>query len=307
MVRLLLDATGLAMTLAPSVLTLLALILLLVAIYRKTRVPPPGPEGYSYLEHAEEARKRLIRVLAHFGIWFTLLLTVRTTRVVIDGQSWPAFGFNVYDNIAAQIYHGVASRTVPEGVQIIVAKPTEAVAAQMGIAFLLAFILTLPALLLETWAFFEPALKPIERRATLIGLPFAVALFLAGCAFAFVYVVPLLLGVLYDFSAPIGAVSFLSASSLVGTVTMLLLVFGLAFQLPLVMAGSSAIGLVQPRTYTRYWRHAVVTIFILAAFITDPTIISQLLVAACLLSLYGIGLALSFAVARPRTADSKPT
>jgi sec-independent protein translocase protein TatC len=177
------------------------------------------------------------------------------------------------------------------------------VAAQIQVAFLLGFLLAFPALVYEAWAFFSPALEPRERRALGRSLPIAGLLFVTGATFAYVYIVPTLFRVLYAFAGPIEAAQYLTAGALVGTLATFALLFGLAFELPLVMVLLVRLRVVSPSAYLRKWRHVTVAIFVLAALVTDPTVVSQILVAALLLALYWSGVLLSF-LARPITAPA---
>lgn len=262
--------------------------------YRLLRIPTSDAAEMTYLEHAEEARRRILRGAFALAFWTTFFITFRLQPFPVGRYELAYPHPDIYGNAAAQAFRWVAQTTVPDGVTLIVARSTEAVAAQLAVAFFLALLVSLPMLFYEVWGFFAPAMTATERRVTLAALPVSVLLFLTGAAFAFAYVVPLLLDVLYRFADPLDAVQFLNAGNLVSTVAAMLTIFGLAFQLPLAMTGLSALGIVRPETFRAKWRHAIVIALIAGALITDPSIVTQTIVASCLIALYFLGLAAAY-------------
>jgi sec-independent protein translocase protein TatC len=285
---------------------LLSLVILLLAVglitwllYRRLGPVLPQGESVPFLEHVEELRARLIRMLLIWLMWTTVFLSFRAAPLPMGNLRLGAPVPSLFNNVAAQVYSGLARAVVPDGVQVIVASPTEAISAQLLIALSLALVVSAPLLLFEIWAFAAPALRARERVLLARTLPIAFALFGVGAAFAFWMIVPLLLAVLYGFAEPLGAIAFLSATALVGTVAITCALAGVAFELPLVMVGLVRLGLVAPSTYLRRWRHATLVIFILAALGPDPTLTSQLVLGGLLLVLYFGGVAASFAFVRP--------
>lgn len=287
-----------------SLCALLALVALLVwALYVRTDYVMPIRAHMTFFQHAREFAARLKRVLALYVFWTAAFLMLRFEATTWRGFRFAAPVFDMFHNTAAGVYHAIAQDQLPDGVRVLVTTPTGGVAAHLQIALLLASLLTMPALLFEVWAFFGPGLQARERRALARALPAALALFLAGAAFAYVFIVPFMLRTLYAFAAPLDAATFVEADALVGTVTTFCALFGLAFQLPLVLVMLVRLGAVEPESYLRKWRHVTVGIFIVAAVVTDPTLVSQLLVAAVLLVLYWGGVAISY-MARPSTAPA---
>jgi sec-independent protein translocase protein TatC len=267
-------------------------------LYRRVGRPLSPDAEVSVLGHLEELRGRLLRVVLHLAAWMTMFLTLHVETTRWSGLSIPYPTFNIYDNVAAQVYRALADVVVPDGVQLLVASPTEAVAAQMQIAFVLAILVTIPFLIHELWGFLGPGLRAAEQRFMRRAFPAAILLFAVGASFGFLVIVPLLFDVLYAFAAPLGATTYLSVGSLVGTVTLLTLLFGVAFELPLAMIALVRVGLVHPDAYFRRWRAATITIFIVAALATDPTLLSQMIVGSILLGLYFGGAGASHLVHR---------
>lgn len=290
-------------------ITLLFLGLGIIAIaswllYRRLGRVGPSDVMMPFLEHAEELRVRLLRTGLVILLWMILFLSVRAVPFRLGPLRLAYPEPSIYDNIASQIYLAIVNIAVPPGVQIIVSTPTEAVGAQMQIALVLALCVALPFVLYEAWAFAAPALASRERRFVKLVLPAGLLLFFTGAAFGFLFVIPMIFRVLYAFAAPLGATSFLSAGALVGNVTTMCLLFGAAFELPLLMATAVRIGLTTTQAYVRKWRHATLGIFIVAAIASDPTLLSQLIIGGLLLVLFWSGVLASWLL-ESRAATSR--
>lgn len=260
------------------------------------RLGPARPrlDPMPYLEHLEELRLRILRSGILVILWSGLFFSTRFNAFWIGPLPLGHPAPSLYDTAAAQTYQWVAATTVPSGVQLLVSSPLEAVGAQMEVALLLGLFVSLPLVLYEAWAFFSPGLGSREQRFLRRAAPAAFLLFLAGAAFGMFFVVPTLFAILYGFAAPLGAVTFISVGTLVGTVTTLILLFGAAFELPLAMAALVRLGFVRPHAYLHKWRHATIAIFLVAALASDPTLASQLIIGTMLFALYWAGVLLGF-------------
>lgn len=292
---------------------LTALIVFLVgatlwALHRVHRgiAAPTARSSMPIMDHLAELRKRVMWVIGtlvggtvfFFGFGFKTLMW--------QGLSLPLPVPSLYNNAAAQTFAFIASRVVAPGVEVIVTNPFDAVLTQMGLAIGLAVLVTFPVLFYHIYAFLAPGLKPIERRAVLVAVPFVVVLFLLGGAFGLLFMMPFTIGILYSFAGTLSATAFLNVHDLVSLAVVMALVFGIAFQLPLVMGLTARLGLVSAHAYRSKWRHALLVIAIISALVTDPTVITQLIVAGVLSILYIVGLLLAYAVER-RQAATDPT
>ncbi len=255
----------------------------------KWRIKPSHVEQMPLLDHVEELRKRILVAL---GIWIVGTFLAFGARFEMrDG--WPLLLPAVQDNMAAQVFRRITDHLVPEGVQLIVTRPIDGFVAELYVAVMLGFALALPVMLWQLGRFVAPALNAAERRTMVYAFMPALWLFAGGVLFAWFLVLPLLLRTLYGYATELGAQPLLSISELVGFTTTMLMVFGVSFQTPLVMYVLSKTGVVASGTWMRYWRHAIVAIIIFSALVTDPTVISQAMVALPLIVLYfgGIGAA----------------
>jgi len=180
--------------------------------------------------------------------------------------------------------------------------PVEAFMVNMKLAGVAGLVLASPLLLREIWTFVSPALKAPERMGLLIVLSFGLLFFGAGVAFGYKVIVPLALEFLLRYNLDFHFLPQWTLQGYFGFVVNFLLIFGVIFELPLVLAGLVAAGIATPAFLIHKWRHAVIGIFILAAVIApsaDP--VTQTLVALPLVALYGLGILLSFIAYRKRT------
>lgn len=267
-----------------------AVLLLLAAltVWVLRRSPPGKTEAMTPLEHVEELRRRLLVALAAWLVTSTAAFSFRYTTTA---SGWPLLVPAVKDNLAAQAFRALSDHLVPDNVTLVVTRPLDAFMAELYLALGIGALVALPVILVQFGRYVGPALRDQEKRVLRNALLPALALFALGIAFAWLYVVPFILETLYGYSTALGAEPLLAVGDLVAFTVALLLTFGLAFQTPLVMHVLARTGLVRARTFLKGWRIAVVAILIFSAIVTDPTIVSQLLVAAPLIALYFLGIA----------------
>ena len=170
--------------------------------------------------------------------------------------------------------------------------PSEAVLVHLKVALFLGFSLGFPYFLWEAWRFVSAGLLPDEKKFFFIYFPFALLAFFAGLLFAFFIVLPLCLRFFLSFGSD-SLQPMISIGSYVSFMSGLVFSFGLTFELPVVILFLSHLGLVTPSFLMDQWRYIVVAIFVIAAVVTPPDVLSQMLLALPLLVLYGMSLFLS--------------
>jgi sec-independent protein translocase protein TatC len=178
---------------------------------------------------------------------------------------------------------------LPAGTSMIAVEIQETFFTAMKVAFFGGFIISLPVIFWQLWLFLAPGLYDHEKKLVVPFVFFATLMFLLGASFAYYIVVP----VGFDFLIAFGnsVVSVLpSIGKYVGFFTKLLIGFGIAFELPVITFFLAKIGLVNDQMLKDFFRYAVVLIFIVAAVLTPPDVISQVLMAAPLLILYGVSI-----------------
>ena len=156
------------------------------------------------------------------------------------------------------------------------------------------FILSFPYVAWEIWRFIKPALYQKEKK-NISGLVFFVSLlFFMGVCFAYFIIVPLTVNFLLTYNVMGDTVKNNPLiSSYFSTVLNLVLGTGVIFQMPIFIYFLAKVGLVSPKFLKRYRRHSIVIIMILAAIITPPDVVSQILVAIPLLILYEISIVIA--------------
>jgi sec-independent protein translocase protein TatC len=202
----------------------------------------------SFLEHLDELRKRLLHVVAYIGV-----------------------GFAASFYFAKPIYHFISLpiiKTLPQGTKLAYTNVTDPFTNYMKVAFIAGIFLTLPFTLYEVWKFIAPGLYRKEKRYVLPFMFSSIVLFLTGAAFCFYIVLPQAYGFLIqlgsDFMPVIKIDEYLDLTNL------MLLGFGLIFEMPVIVAFLSIFGLVSARFLWQKFRYAIVGIVVLAA-VLSPT------------------------------------
>ncbi len=219
----------------------------------------------NFIEHLSELRNRIIK-----SIIFIFICSV--------------FTYNYIDVLLAILVK-------PVGKLVFIA-PREAFIANIKIAFFAGLFLSSPFVLYQVWRFISVALKRNEKKYALIFGLLSFVLFILGCIFGYFIIVPIginfLLGFSSDFVTPMITIS--RYVSFVGTLTF---AFSLVFQLPLIILFLTKIGIVTPKFLSARRKEMLVFIFILAAVLTPPDVITQVLMALPLIVLYELGIVFS--------------
>ena len=254
---------------------------------------PEGVESHemSFFEHLEELRWRLIKAI--IGIALGMIVC----WVFIDWIMNQVLLTPVI-NVNAALPPGQP----PFHLQNL--KPFGQLFLYMQVAIIGGALLSLPNILYQIWAFIAPGLLPKERKHVRAIVFFSSFCFLAGVAFAYFVMLPASLG----FFATFGTTTIennIAINEYMNFIISVMLAAGVVFELPMVSWFLSRIGILTPKFMRRYRRHAVVTIFILAALLTpgtDP--VSQVLLAVPLMGLYEISILVSAWASRKHEESS---
>ena len=172
--------------------------------------------------------------------------------------------------------------------------PTQTFFAYLKVSFIAGLILTAPVWTYQLWAFIAAGLYRAERRVVYRYAPLCLGLFVGGLVFGYLVLIPFGLEYLLTFGDPAVVENWITLGEYLKLFTLLTLVLGLAFQLPVVMLGLVRLGIVQLDTLRRKRRIAILVIFVMAAILTPPDPITQLLLALPLLALFEFGLLLAW-------------
>ncbi len=228
----------------------------------------------SFLEHLEELR------------WTVIYIAIATVAGM--GLVWH-FSDRVIDLLSTDLERTVESAIGAGGnYRLHVFEVSEAFMTKVKISLLLGFLLALPFNVYKIWQFLSPGLLKDERKLLSPLIVLSTALFYAGVAFAYLIMVKLSVAFLFKLK-PATVDTTVRMGSYITFVTKFCLTFGLVFQVPLLLALLSLLGVVTPRQIRATWRYAIVVIVILSAFLTPPDVLSQLLMAGPVLLLYWLG------------------
>ena len=184
--------------------------------------------------------------------------------------------------------------------------PQELFLVYMNVALVGAVVVCFPVLAYQIYAFCSPGLSGKERGYISGSLVAGGLCFLVGVAFAYFISLPFMLRFLIQFTGEVDVSASISIQQYVSFLLTVFVIFGLVFELPVVSVLLTGLGLVRAEWLVKGRKVMIVLIFVLAAIITPPDIVSQVMVAVPMLGLYEISIALSRVVgkAKKRTAEA---
>jgi sec-independent protein translocase protein TatC len=236
----------------------------------------------SFLDHLDELRKRLVRIVTYLGVGFLI--------------SW---------YFSKPIYSFLAEPIRATGVQLVFTNPTDAFVMYMKVAFIGSVFLTIPLSLWEVWKFIAPGLYRNEKKYVVPFLVSSILLFFAGGAFCYIYVLPQA----YKFLINIGKdfLPMISITEYWDMTMMMLLGFGLIFEMPVIIAFLSLWGLITAGFLVRKFKYAIVIMVLLAAILSPTGDVFNLMIwTAPMIVLYvlSIGVAAMFGSRRKKRERS---
>ena len=169
---------------------------------------------------------------------------------------------------------------------------TDGLMIRLSLAFVVALVITIPVALWHVWEYVAPGLKKNERRFIFPILVLSPILFLVGAGFAFYVLLPFVFRFFIELneSAPVPSLMLPVARDYLSFSIGLLKVFGVAFQLPLVMVMLNRLGILSRSRVLKMRRYAIVLIVVMAAVLTPPDIVSQLLLALPMWALFEVSI-----------------
>ena len=236
-----------------------------------------------FLDHLEELRWRIIWALGALvvGLVAGFVIVVKYNLIRILQQP------------ITPLLHGR---------KLVITSPGDAFSITLSASLTVGIILASPVIIYQLWAFLSPALHRHERKVVIPVIGGAVALFVAGVALAYFFVLPMVLGFLLTFQAE-SFDNMITASGYFGMVLTLALTFGAAFELPILILALAALGLVTPAFLARFRPYAFVLTFVTSAIVTPGDILlASMALTAPLYLLYELSVILTRVVFRKRNA-----
>lgn len=241
--------------------------------------PLKPDEKVPFTEHLEELRTRLLIMLAAIAVGFVICYYISGWLVEFIRR--------------------------PLGRELIFIAPTEAFFINLKISFFGGLFLSAPIILFQVWRFVAPGLLEKEKRFTLPIVVSSTIFFLLGSLFAYYIILPIGTEFFLSFASQ-GLVPMISVGNYLSFSTKLILAFGVVFQLPVVVFFLSKLGILRSKTLRQNRRYAILIIFIVAAILTPPDVISQIMMAIPLLLLYEVGIWVARLMERGRSQAEEP-
>jgi len=243
----------------------------------------PGQFRMGLMDHLRELRRRLL---------VCLLL------ILAGAVGSYSFSARLFELLCAPFYAAFP------GSPLIGTAPAEAWMLKIKVSIFSGIVATSPLIFYQAWRFISPGLYRREQRLVIPFVILSTALFCAGALFCYSVVLPLSLHFFYEEFRSIGVTPTIKLSDHLSMSATTILGFGAVFEMPLLTLFLARAGMLSHRSLLRFSRHAVVVIFIVAAVLTPPDVLSQLLMAGPLVVLYAISIGVAFLAHRPTVEDT---
>ena len=244
-------------------------------------------DSESFISHLVELRQRLVRAVAAVLVLFVALFL------------WPGSG-PIYDLLALPLMSAL-----PPGAKMIATGVVTPFMVPVKVTALVAFLIALPYVLYQAWAFVAPGLYAHERK---LGLPLVVGstvLFLLGVGFCYFFVFGKVFAFIHDF-APKSITPAPDIEAYFSFVITMFLAFGITFEIPIVVILLVRVGLVSVEKLREARPYVIVGAFVVSAVVTPPDVLSQFMLAVPMCILYEAGIILArFVGTRAKAADAQ--
>jgi sec-independent protein translocase protein TatC len=269
-----------------------------------------GELRMTFLGHLEELKERVRNCLVAFLIVFgcVYMLSIKTGQIggVTVYYPYPDF----FDNIPAQLFEQFKADLLPANVILLNIGGIDALLVDVKIAMFLAVALCTPIFAWQAAKFILPALYPHERRfIAKIVLP-TTLLFILGALFSYFLFTPFAMDFFFAYSEELevgipnatgGFEPTIGVSNFLSWITLMVLAFGIIFELPVFMGALTKLGIVSAEKWKSGWRYAVVAFLVIGGIITpDASGVTQILVAIPMTGLYIGGVGLAYYIERGR-------
>ncbi len=265
-----------------------------------------SPDQMSFMDHLEDLRWLLVRCT--IAILLMACVTFVFSDYIFDeilfGPIKPDFVTYVFFCDLSHALGFAESICVTEMDFIIQNTAMEGqVNILIWICVVAGFILAFPYILYELWKFISPALYEKERKNAKLFIFIASILFFLGVLFGYFVVVPMSVNFFATFKVSSLVKNEFNIDSYIGMIKTSVLAGGLYFELPIVIYFLSKLGLVTPDFLRKYRKWGIVIILIIAAIVTPPDVVSQILVAVPMMLIYEVSIYLSAYVVKQRKLD----
>ena len=211
-----------------------------------------------------------------------------------------AVGFGLCLSFASHIVTLLTDMGTQYDYHFIYIKPQELLLVFFSIALIGAVVLSIPVAAYEIYAFCSPAMDRKQRRIFILSLLFGGCCFCIGVFFAYRIVMPFMLHFLVQFSRGIEITNNISIGEYVDFILTVFIIFGIIFEMPVISVTLTRFGILKPEWMVMSRKYMIVIIFFVAAVITPPDIVSQIMVAVPMILLFELSIWLSRLVRRKK-------
>ncbi|HBK83723.1 MAG TPA: twin-arginine translocase subunit TatC [Flavobacterium sp.] len=251
----------------------------------------------SFLDHLEELRWLLIRscvaILSFAGISYFFIDFIYSE--ILFGPKNPQFiTYRFFCQVTQ--YFGVQDTDICNAKMPFIIQNTEMggqISFMIWTCFTVGFIIGFPYILWEIWKFIKPALYDTEKKYALLFIIITSFLFFLGVLFGYFIITPLSVYFFGSFSASPEIVNEFNLESYTGMIKTSVIASGLIFELPVLIYFLTKLGLVTPQSLKKYRKYTLVIVLIIAAIITPPDVISQIIVTIPIMLLYEVSILIS--------------
>ncbi len=249
----------------------------------------------SFLDHVEILRWHLVRSTAAiflFAIGAFIMKDFIFNKILFAPKDAQFITYRFFCNVS-KIFgtDGLCIEDIPFTFQSLAM--AEQFSVHIWTSITVGFILSFPFIVWEFWKFISPGLYEKERKGAVIFIIISSFLFFVGVLFGYYVVTPLSVNFLGNYSVSEVVERNITLGSYISLVRSSSLASGIIFELPIVMFFLTKMGLVTPEFLKKYRKHALVVVLILAAIITPPDIISQVIVGIPIMILYEVSIFIS--------------
>lgn len=252
----------------------------------------------SFLDHLETLRWHIIKSAIAICV-FAIIAFIEKEFIfdnIILAPKEPEFWTNRMIAKAADFLGMQSLRINTQELQLISIDMSGQFMVHVWTSIIAGFIIASPYVVYQFWSFVKPALFDNERRHASGAVFIMSFLFMLGILFGYYLIVPFSIDFLGSYSISKAVVNQINILSFISTVTSIVIAGGVAFELPVVAYFLSKIGVLTPKFLRKYRRHSYVVLLIVAAIITPPDVLSQMLVAIPLVILYEASIFISASV-----------
>ncbi len=239
-------------------------------------------------EHLDELRRRIIYALVGVALAMTagLLLTPRTIAFL-------------------KAPYMEQMEAIGQEPNLVVLQVTGGLVNYLRVGFYSAIVIASPWVCYQLWMFVAAGLHGKEKRYVRRIIPFCALLFLSGAAFFVLLIADQVLHYLLKMCLWVGTIPMITFENYISFMLRMIVVFGVAFQTPLVILVLAWVGLVSIRSLNQHRRHAIVAILVMAAIFTPPDLFSQVALAVPMWLLYELGVLLAYLAIRGKARARK--